>query len=37
MLYDGIHFPVFPYRFDLILSVGVLQIHGGETLKRDGF
>jgi SAM-dependent methyltransferase len=29
-IYDGLHFPVFPYFFDLILSVGVLQ-----TMKED--
>lgn len=33
MLYDGVHFPVFPYSFDIILSVGVLQIIRGELLK----
>jgi SAM-dependent methyltransferase len=33
MLYDGVHFPVFSYSFDLILSVGVLQIMKGELLK----
>jgi SAM-dependent methyltransferase len=33
MVYDGLHFPVFPYPFDLILSVGVLQIMKGELLK----
>lgn len=33
-LYDGAHFPPFPYSFDLILSVGVLQIMKGELLKR---
>jgi len=32
MLYDGVHFPVFPYSFDIILSVGVLQILRGELL-----
>jgi SAM-dependent methyltransferase len=32
-LYDGLRFPVFPYPFDLILSVGVLQIMKGELLK----
>jgi len=32
MLYDGIHFPFFPYPFDLILSVGVLQMIKGELL-----
>jgi cyclopropane fatty-acyl-phospholipid synthase-like methyltransferase len=34
LLYDGIHFPVFPHTFDGILSVGVLQIMKGELLKR---
>jgi SAM-dependent methyltransferase len=34
MVYDGIHFPVFPFPFDLILSVGVLQTMRGEILKR---
>jgi len=33
VIYDGVHFPVFPYPFDLILSVGVLQIMKGELLK----
>lgn len=33
MVYDSVHFPVFPYPFDLILSVGVLQIMKGELLK----
>jgi len=33
-LYDGSHFPPLPYSFDLILSVGVLQIMKGERLKR---
>jgi SAM-dependent methyltransferase len=33
MLYDGVHFPVFSYPFDLILSAGVLQIMKGELLK----
>lgn len=33
MLYDGVHFPIFSYSFDLILSVGVLQIMKGELLK----
>ncbi len=32
MLYDGAHFPVIPYPFDLILSVGVLQLVGRELL-----
>jgi SAM-dependent methyltransferase len=34
MVYDGIHFPVFPYPFDIILSVGVLQIMKVELLKN---
>ena len=34
MVYDGVHFPSFPYPFDLILSVGVLQILAGEALKN---
>jgi SAM-dependent methyltransferase len=34
MLYDGIHFPVLPHPFDLVLSVGVLQIMEGENLTR---
>ena len=34
VLYDGVHFPIFPYPFDLILSVGVLQIMKGELLKN---
>jgi SAM-dependent methyltransferase len=34
MLYDGVHFPVFPDPFDFILSVGVLQIMEGEGLKK---
>jgi cyclopropane fatty-acyl-phospholipid synthase-like methyltransferase len=33
MIYDGVHFPVFPFPFDLILSVGVLQTMRGELLK----
>jgi cyclopropane fatty-acyl-phospholipid synthase-like methyltransferase len=32
VLYDGVHFPVFPYPFDLILSVGVMQVIGNELL-----
>ena len=32
-VYDGVHFPSLPYSFDLILSVGVLQIMKGELLK----
>jgi SAM-dependent methyltransferase len=34
MVYDGVHFPVIPYSFDLILSVGVLQTMKGELLKN---
>jgi len=34
MVYDGVRFPSFPYPFDLILSVGVLQYMGGEVLKK---
>ena len=34
VLYDGVHFPIFPFPFDLILSVGVLQIMKGELLKN---
>jgi len=34
MVYDGLHFPVFPNPFDLVLSVGVLQIMEGELLKN---
>ena len=33
-VYDGLHFPVFPYLFDLILSVGVLQTMKEELLKN---
>ena len=33
MVYDGVLFPSLPYSFDLILSVGVLQIMKGELLK----
>jgi SAM-dependent methyltransferase len=33
-VYDGIHFPVIPYPFDLALSVGVLQTMKGELLKN---
>jgi SAM-dependent methyltransferase len=32
-VYDGVHFPSLPYSFDLILSVGVLQIMKGELLR----
>ncbi len=34
MVYDGTHFPDFSYSFDLILSVGGLQILKGESLKK---
>jgi SAM-dependent methyltransferase len=34
MVYDGLHFPVFHNPFDLILSVGVLQVMKGELLKN---
>jgi SAM-dependent methyltransferase len=34
MLYDGIHFPVFSYLFDIMLSVWVLQYMEGNTLER---
>ncbi len=34
ILYDGVHFPDLPRNFDLILSVGVLQILRGEALWR---
>ncbi len=33
MVYDGIHFPSFPFTFDVILSVGVLQIMRGNVLR----
>ena len=35
IVYDGFHFPVFPYLFDLVVSVGVLQMMRGEVLKRN--
>jgi SAM-dependent methyltransferase len=34
MLYDGSHFPPLPEPVDLILSVGVVQIMKGESLKQ---
>jgi SAM-dependent methyltransferase len=34
MLYDGVHFPAFSYTFDLVLSVGVLQLMKGEILRK---
>lgn len=33
ILYDGVNFPAFPFLFDLILSIGVLQIMRGKELK----
>ena len=33
-LYDGVNFPEFSAKFDLILSVGVLQIMRGEGLRN---
>ena len=33
MLYDGIHFPALSLPFDLVLSVGVLQIMRGAILR----
>jgi len=37
MLYDGIHFPMLSYLFDIILSVWVLQYMQGDTLKKTLF
>jgi SAM-dependent methyltransferase len=37
MLYDGIHFPMLSYLFDIILSVGVLQYMQGDILKNTIF
>jgi SAM-dependent methyltransferase len=37
MLYDGVHFPAFSYTFDLVLSVGVLQLMKGEILRKTVF
>lgn len=34
ILYDGTNFPEFPFYFDLILSIGVIQIMKGKELKR---
>ncbi|MCJ7748115.1 MAG: class I SAM-dependent methyltransferase [Desulfobacterales bacterium] len=34
MLYDGVHFPAFSYTFDLVLSVGVLQLMKGEIIRK---
>jgi len=33
-LYDEVHFPAFPYLFNIILSVWVLQYMEGEKLKK---
>lgn len=33
-LYDGVQFPALTYSFDVVLSVGVLQIMRGESLRR---
>ena len=34
VLYDGTHFPVLPSAVDRLLSLGVLQIMGRESLKK---
>jgi SAM-dependent methyltransferase len=34
MVYDGVHFPVIPYSFDLVLSVGVFQTMKEHLLKQ---
>jgi SAM-dependent methyltransferase len=34
ILYDGVHFPILPNRFDLIISIGVLQYMAGNILNR---
>lgn len=34
ILYDGMNFPEFPFYFDLILSIGVIQTMRGKVLKR---
>jgi len=33
-IYDGVQFPLLPYSFDIVLSVGVLQIMKGEGLRN---
>lgn len=33
-LYDGVNFPKFPFVFDLVLSIGVLQIMRGDGLRN---
>jgi SAM-dependent methyltransferase len=37
ILYDGIHFPMLSYLFDIILSVGVLQYMQADILKKTLF
>ncbi len=37
VLYDGVHFPNFPWRFDLVLSVGVLQYMRDDLLQKTVF
>lgn len=37
ILYDGSNFPEFPFKFDLIISIGVLQMMRGEMLKKTIF
>jgi SAM-dependent methyltransferase len=34
VLYDGSHLPILQHRFDLIISVGVLQYMAGNMLKK---
>ncbi len=34
ILYDGSDFPETPFKFDLIMTIGVLQIMRGERLKK---
>ncbi|HVP80504.1 MAG TPA: class I SAM-dependent methyltransferase [Thermodesulfobacteriota bacterium] len=34
VLYDSVHFPIFPFPFDFIISVGVLQTVKRELLKN---
>jgi len=34
ILYDGVHFPILQNRFDLIISVGVLQYMAGNILGK---
>lgn len=37
ILYDGSNFPEFPFKFDLIISLGVLQMMRGEMLQKTIF